>query len=88
VKLGQKVSDELLGFAKDDPNAKSLIIVPDGGLHLLPFSALVSHRGKYLLEDESIGIAPSGTVLSLLRSRTPQSSANRPYQVWQHGRTP
>jgi CHAT domain-containing protein len=44
-------------------------VVPDGILHLLPFDALESPRGKYLLESSVVTYAPSGTVLQLLRSR-------------------
>lgn len=42
---------------------KELIIVPDGPLWNLPFQALLSDRGRYLLEDYAVGYAPSLTVL-------------------------
>ncbi len=50
-----------------------IIVVPDGVLHLLPFDALQSSNGKYVLESSVVTYAPSGTVLRLLRSqrRTP-----------------
>lgn len=41
---------------------KFLCIVPDKILHYLPFDALVSPTGAYLVEDYSIGVAPSSTV--------------------------
>ncbi|MGA7411397.1 MAG: hypothetical protein WBW33_13000, partial [Bryobacteraceae bacterium] len=39
--LGSELFTQLLGFTNDFGKANSLIVVPDGGLHLLPFSALV-----------------------------------------------
>ncbi len=50
----------------------SIIVVPDGNLHLLPFAALV-HNGTYLLLDHAFSVAPSSTVLSLLRDREPST---------------
>ena len=44
--LGGELFTQLLGFANDFGKAKSLIVVPDGGLHLLPFSALVESSGS------------------------------------------
>src|SRR5262249_8312370 len=41
-------------FANKLSNAASLLIRPDGVLHLLPFETLKSMRGKYLLEDFQI----------------------------------
>lgn len=42
----------------------SLIVIPDGPLHRVPFAALVDRRtGRYLIEDCDVSIAPS---LSLL----------------------
>ena len=40
-----------------------LIIVPDGKLHLLPFSSLPNSQGRYLLESHIVTYAPSATVL-------------------------
>ena len=78
--LGQKLYRELLGFTSDYPLSKSLIIVADGDLHLLPFSALVDESGKYLVETRAVSTAPSGTVLHLLRDRLETAAANsRPY---------
>jgi CHAT domain-containing protein len=50
----------------------SVIFVPDGPLHALPFAALIDQQtGRYLVEDHPIGIAPSATVYvnSLARDR-------------------
>jgi CHAT domain-containing protein len=45
-----------------------LIIVPDGKLHLLPFSSLPDSQGRYLLESHIVTYAPSATVLYLIRN--------------------
>jgi hypothetical protein len=60
-------------------NATSLIIAADGGLHLLPFNALIDESGKYVLESKSASVTPSGTVLCLLRRRLQRPAATRPY---------
>jgi len=57
----------------------SVIIVPDGSLHLLPFSGLVDEHGQYALVTHAISTTPSGTVLSLLRDRPANIAAQRPY---------
>ena len=53
---------------------KSIILVPDGALHLLPFQSLQDEGKKYLAEQVSTSFAPSATVLSVIR-KTGQSSA-------------
>ena len=77
--LGRILFEHLLGFAGEYPHAKSLIVVPDGDLHLLPFSALIDHNGKYLFEGEPVSLTPSGTVLWLLRKRLPAFTGTLPY---------
>ena len=66
--LGQKLFDELLAPLDGYSTKTTLIVVPDGKLHLLPFSALITN-GQYLIATHEIVTAPSGTVLSLLRNR-------------------
>lgn len=67
----------LLNAADDDiAKAKHLIIVPDGALWELPFQALISSSGKYLIEEREISYAPSLGVLSGLKSAT-ASKINR-----------
>jgi CHAT domain-containing protein len=44
-------------------NVKNLIIVPDGVLWKLPFQAMQSSSGRFLLQDYAISYAPSLTVL-------------------------
>jgi CHAT domain-containing protein len=45
----------------------SIIIVPDGSLHLLPFEALQNEAGTYLVQQAAVSVAPSATVLAALR---------------------
>jgi CHAT domain-containing protein len=46
---------------------KHLVIVPHGMLHYLPFQALLSKRGKYLIESFTISYLPSASVLKYAR---------------------
>jgi CHAT domain-containing protein len=58
----------------------ALIIVPDGVLHNLPFSALVNGEGRRLVDLASITTVPSGTALQVLRSMSPEVPAGgEPY---------
>jgi len=47
--------------------AESLVVIPDGKLHLLPFGALVGTDGKYLVQTTRVFTSPSATVLHVLR---------------------
>lgn len=42
---------------------KNLILIPDGELWALPFQALMTSAGRYLLEEHSVSFAPSLPVL-------------------------
>ena len=55
----------------EDGNKENLIILPDGLLNYIPFSALVSNKdeAKYLIEDYSISYANSATLLLQLQSK-------------------
>lgn len=48
--------------------ARRLLLIPDGMLNDLPFDALQDSRGHYALESHVITVAPSATVLHILRS--------------------
>jgi len=77
--LGQRLYDGLLGEIPELKDKRDLIVVPDGKLHLLPFSALMND-GEYILTSHLITVAPSGTVLNLLRRRSNQVNRdNLPY---------
>ncbi len=47
----------------DDINASSLIIIPDGSLHYLPFELLIDSTGTYLMENWHSYYAPSASIL-------------------------
>jgi CHAT domain-containing protein/tetratricopeptide (TPR) repeat protein len=49
--------------------AQRLIIVPDGSLHRIPFEVLMDESGKITLQSHIVSYAPSGSVLTLLRTR-------------------
>ena len=46
---------------------REIIVVPDGSLNQVPFSALTDERGKYLSESFRIRIVPSLTTLKLIQ---------------------
>ena len=53
---------------------RSLIVIPDGPLHRVPFAALVDrHTGRYLIEQGSVSIAPSISLLMDSSSRVNDS---------------
>jgi CHAT domain-containing protein len=61
------------------PLPVDLVIVPDGELHLLPFSALVN-TGAYVLASHTVDVAPSSIAFELLKEHSEQqASAEMPY---------
>jgi CHAT domain-containing protein len=66
--VAQELFNDLLGSVREYRNNSKLIIVPDGKLNLLPFSALMDH-GVYALSAHTFSVSPSTTVLCLLRDR-------------------
>ena len=46
---------------------KRLVIVPDGALWSLPFQALVSPRGKHVIEEAAVFYAPSLTAVHVMQ---------------------
>lgn len=68
---GRRLSALLLDPIRELTAKRRAIIVPDGILHLIPFDALPL-AGRPLLGDQHIvTIAPSATVLHLIRSSAP-----------------
>jgi CHAT domain-containing protein/uncharacterized protein HemY len=75
----QELYAQLLAPAQQQLAGKStLIIVPDGALWNLPFQALLTPQGRYLVEDFAVAYAPSLTVLrEVMRAHeAPQTSAH------------
>jgi CHAT domain-containing protein len=67
--LGQKLFNELLGPIAELREKSHLVLIPDGSLHLLPFSALVDGN-QYLLQTHEVSVTPSSTVLHILKARS------------------
>jgi len=77
--LAQQLFNGLLGGIPELKDKQTLIVVPDGKLHLLPFSALWNDS-HYFLTSHLLAVAPSGTVFHILRHRVHEIGAdNLPY---------
>jgi CHAT domain-containing protein len=66
--LAQSLFTALLAEIPEYKEYSTVIVIPDGKLHLLPFSALMDN-GQYLIASHTITTAPSGTVFALLSRR-------------------
>lgn len=51
----------LLQPIREAASARRLIVVRDGVLHLIPFDALVTPSGQYVLQDRTVEYAPSAS---------------------------
>lgn len=58
-----------------------VVIVPDGPLWQLPFQALETPRGKFLIEERAVSYAPSIAALSALEERRRSRPARAPYLI-------
>ena len=67
-KTARLLFDQLLSPIAEYRRQTSIILVPDGELHLLPFSALMD-QNNYALSDHTFSVSPSATVMCLLRDR-------------------
>ncbi|HEV2669074.1 MAG TPA: tetratricopeptide repeat protein, partial [Blastocatellia bacterium] len=66
----QKLYDLLVRPAQKSLRGKSsLVIVPDDKLWELPFQALLSRDGRYVIEKSAVSYAPSLTVLREMKSQ-------------------
>jgi CHAT domain-containing protein len=57
----------------------SLVIVPDGSLHLVPFGALVDESGLAIYKRLTVMSAPSATVYFTLKTAKRRTTATRPF---------
>jgi CHAT domain-containing protein len=62
----QTLYSALLGRIREARSNRSLIVVPDGRLHLLPFEALVDPAGKYMVDTHTITYTPSSSALYMM----------------------
>ena len=77
--LAGRLFVEVLGPIKEYRQKTDLILVLDGALHLLPFSALTDHAG-YVLKTHTVDVEPSSTVYDLLmKRREGREPATMPY---------
>jgi len=74
--LGNSLYHELLGPVAELQDHTTLILIPDGDLHLLPFGA-IPMNGSPAVETYTIATCPSSTVFSILRSKQ-QKEADPP----------
>jgi len=72
--LAQQLFSEILKPVRQYAEKTDLVIVPDGSLHLLPFSALADQEG-YVLKSHTVDVAPSSTVFALLHKRIEKEEA-------------
>ncbi|WP_263357700.1 CHAT domain-containing protein [Acidicapsa ligni] len=73
--LASRLFSELLAPVPEYRSNPALIVIPDGQLHLLPFSALMANNA-YVLTTHTVSASPSATVLSLLRDREQVTSSD------------
>jgi len=67
--LARNLHDLLLLPALSYTKGKELIIVPHGVLHYLPFQALYSAQGRYLVEDYSISYLSSASLMQFTKAK-------------------
>jgi CHAT domain-containing protein len=60
---------------------KSLIIVPEGSLHYLPFAALRDKEGTYLIDNYALSFAPSASVFLFCRNQAEQKPSFTDFPV-------
>ncbi|MEM6646269.1 MAG: CHAT domain-containing protein [Bacteroidota bacterium] len=72
--ISERLHSELIAplRAHLSSEVEHLHLVPEGVLHYLPFAALRSAEGRFLVEDYTLSVVPSATVLQLARERNPQ----------------
>jgi CHAT domain-containing protein len=70
--LAKKLFAELLAPIPEYGAKTDLILIPDGSLHLLPFSALQDDDG-YVLATHTVDVDPSATVYALLQQRADET---------------
>jgi CHAT domain-containing protein len=75
VALAERLFQELLGRIPEYKEKPDVVVVPDGKLHLLPFSALAD-GGQYVLTSHVMSVAPSGTVFDMLMHRAGGARSN------------
>ncbi len=57
--------------------SETIVVVPDGPLHLIPFEALIDEGGQYLAQSHRVIYAPSATSFYLLSNQQESADATR-----------
>jgi CHAT domain-containing protein len=73
--LGQKL---LSPFWDELSEAKSIIIIPHGPLHAIPFHAL-RMKGQYIIETHAVSYAPSAAVLKFCWKKPSHFGGQQPF---------
>jgi CHAT domain-containing protein len=63
---GRQLYDALLNPISEAARAETLVIIPDGPLHLVPVDGLVDESGRYVVETHTVIDEPSATAFYLL----------------------
>jgi len=63
---GRQLYDTVLKPISDAAKAETLVIIPDGPLHLVPFDGLVDESGRYVVETHTVINEPSANAFYLL----------------------
>jgi CHAT domain-containing protein len=67
--LARNLHDLLVRPALSSTRGKELIIVPHGVLHYVPFQALYSAEGRYLVQDYSISYLSSASLMQFTKAK-------------------
>lgn len=59
--------------------SSSLVVIPDGSLHLVPFGALMDEQGSYIESRLTISAAPSATIYYTLRTAAKRATPSKPF---------
>ena len=76
VRAAQALFNGLLRPIPEYKENSNVIVVPDGSLHLLPFSALMNN-GEYVIANHRLSAVASGTVFTILRDREVETPTHR-----------
>jgi len=67
--LAREIHELLIRPALPHITGRELIIVPHGVLHYLPFQALYSSRGRYLVEDYAVSYFSSASLIQFTKEK-------------------
>jgi CHAT domain-containing protein len=68
-KLAEALHEQLLAPVRQHIRGSRVIVVPHDVLHYLPFGALRSKQGRWLVEDYTLSTLPSASVLKFLEAK-------------------